>query len=311
LQVDEAGQYQQVSQFGSTINASIDPDLRFSFVEEYLAGIERQLPWGISAQAQFIARDFKDIVGFVDTDAIWQPATRIDPGPDGRAGTADDGGPFTVFLNVDPARSRLLQTNPPGAYRRYRGAQVVANRRFSRSLGLQASYTWSRTVGNFTNGFSSNAGSADTGTGGVFVNPNKAINYDGRTTNDYTHNLKALWTSRLPAWGGVNVSGVYRYLSGRPWARNVGGLGPQVGAVVYVEPRGTRQMHAIHTLDLRLEKTFKPSAKAATVGVFADVFNVWNQGVETTVNNTSGPNLGVPNSWSDPRSLRAGVRLIF
>jgi len=308
-QVMGPDQFEEVTRFGATLNASLDPDLKFSFADEYLAGIERQLRWGISLQAQVIRRDFKDSIGFIDTGSIWLPVQRTDPGPDGRAGTADDGGPITAFVNSNPLQSRLLQTNPAAAYRRYRGAQIVATRRFTRGFGFQGSYTWSRTIANFNNGFSSNAGSADMGTNGVFVNPNRAINFQGRTTHDYTHNLKGLWTLRLPAWGGVNVSGAYLYLSGRPWARSAA-LGAGIGTV-FVEPRATRHMRAIDSIDLRVEKTFKPAAKAGTVGVFADVFNAWNQGVETTINNTSGPNLGVPGSWLEPRTLRAGVRMMF
>jgi hypothetical protein len=45
--------------------------------------------------------------------------------------------------------------------------------------------------------------------------------------------------------------------------------------------------------------------------VLADVFNVNNQGVALRINNGSGPNLGVPNQWLEPRTLRAGLRLIF
>ena len=80
---------------------------------------------------------------------------------------------------------------------------------------------------------------------------------------------------------------------------------------MFVEPRATRHMPAVHTLDLRLEKTFKPAPGLGTVGVFADVFNVGNQGVPLGMTNTSGPNFGVPNSWQEPRSLRAGVRMLF
>jgi hypothetical protein len=113
-------------------------------------------------------------------------------------------------------------------------------------------------------------------------------------------------------WGGVNVSGVYVHQSGRFWARAIGALPAQVHLVsVLVEPRATRQMPAVHRVDLRVEKTFKPARSAGTFGVFADVFNAGNQGVPLGINAVSGLNFSVPNSWSDPRSLRAGVRFLF
>ena len=56
------------------------------------------------------------------------------------------------------------------------------------------------------------------------------------TPQDFTHDAKVLGTYHFPKWGGFNVSGFYRYQSGRPWARSVF-FGPQTeGIRVYVEP---------------------------------------------------------------------------
>jgi hypothetical protein len=306
-------QYQEVTRSVSTTTGTIDPDLKFAFADSYVAGLEHQLAWGVTAGAQYIYKDFKDSIGFIDTGRIWQPVERLDTGPDGRAGTTDDRGPITLFYDVDPASARLMQTNPPGAYRRYKALQMVASRRSTRNAGFQISYTWSRTVGSYNNSFTSNAGTADLSYNGNFVNPNRALNAEGRTPQDFGHELKGLWTYRLPAWGGLNVSGVYLHQSGRLWARAINTSGfPEVHLIsVLVEPRATRQMPAVHRLDVRVEKTFKPGQRAGTVGVFADVFNVGNQGVPLSVNNVSGLNFGVPNVWLEPRSLRAGVRVMF
>jgi Carboxypeptidase regulatory-like domain len=292
--------------------ATIDPGIKYAFVEEYLVGAERQLPWGISAKAHYISRDFKDSIGFVDPARMWQPVQKTDPGPDGRLGTADDGGPVTVFYDQDSSRSAPLLTNPKGAYRRYHGVQLIGTKRYAKATGFQASYTWSRTVGSYNNGTFSNAANKDLGIGGVFVNPNLAVNAEGRTPQDFTHEVKILGTYRLSPWGGLNVSGVYRYQSGRPWARSARGFGPQtLNAAIYMEPRGTRELPAVNTLDLRLEKTWKPSLKLGTLGVFADVFNVGNQGVSLRNTELSGPNFGVPAERLEPRTLRAGVRVMF
>jgi hypothetical protein len=305
------GTFVPVSQVGSTVGASIDPNIRFSYVEEYFGAIEHQLPRGIVGRVQVISRDFDNSIGFIDPAAVWTPEQRTDPGPDGRVGTADDAGNFTVYLNLDPTRSALLLTNPP-AYRRYRAVQLMAMKRRARNLDFQLSYTWSRTVGNYNNGFSSNAANADLSINSVFVNPNRAQNAEGRTLEDCTHELKALWTYRVDVWGGVNVSGVARFQSGRPWARAIGGLPPQAKLLsVFVEPRATRQMPALNRIDLRIDKTFGRVRAAGRIGMFADVFNVVNQGVPLNVNSTSGPNFGLPTNWIEPRSLRAGVRLMF
>jgi hypothetical protein len=304
-------QFSEISRFGSTVNARIDPNLAFSYVREYLVGIERQMPWGISTKAQFIARDFKDSVGFIDTGSVWEPVQRPDPGPDGLLGTVDDGQPITMFFNTNQSPSALLLTNPAGAYRRYRAAQVVATKRYAHDVAFQASYTWSRTEGTYNNDFSSNAANADLSTNGVFVNPNRALNVGLRNAGDFTHEVKMLGTYQCSHWGGLSLGAVYRYQSGRPWARSIA-ADPRTGiAQVFVELRGTRQFRAVNTLDLKIEKTWKPSHRLGKLGAFADVFNVNNQGVTLNVTNRSGPNFGVPTQWSEPRAVRAGGRWIF
>jgi hypothetical protein len=310
-QVTGPDQFTEITRFGSTASAKIGPDITYSYRRAYLAAVERQLPWGMSAKAQYIAHDFKESIGFIDTGSVWQPVQRIDPGEDGLLGTADDGGPMTVFLNTDQSTAGLLLTNPTGAYRRYRAAQFVVSKRSSHALHFQASYTWSRTVGSYNNAFSSNAANSDLGTNGAFVNPNRLLNAEGRTPQDFTHELKVLGTYRLAPWGGLNLSGIYRYQSGRPWARAASFDAQTLVSQIFVEPRATRSLPAVNTLDLRVEKTWHPSPKLGTFGVFADVFNVNNQGLALVITNTSGANFGVPARWSEPRTLRAGVRVMF
>jgi hypothetical protein len=107
------------------------------------------------------------------------------------------------------------------------------------------------------------------------------------------------------------VSGVYRYISGTPWARiayfdpltYLCCLGPRVEPAVHELP-------ATNSADLRVEKTVHIGV-TSTASVHLDVFNIVNQGIATSLNLTSGPNFVVPSGWSAPRTLRAGVRITF
>jgi hypothetical protein len=301
-------QFVEEYRLSGTATASVDPSIKYPLLEEYLGGVERQLPWGISAKAQFISRDFKDAIGFIDPAKVWIPVQRVDPGPDGIRGTQDDGGLITVYFDQDPLKSAPVLTNP-AAYRRYHAVQLIGSKRYSHDVEFLAAYTWSRTVGNYNNAAGANAAGNDLAL--AFSNPNLLINSDGRTPQDFTHDFKVIGTYRVPRWGGVNVSGIYKFQSGRPWARRAGfGQQTEVG-FINVEPRGTREAAATNTLDLRVEKTWQLSQKFGRLGVFADAFNVWNQGVALRIINQSGPNLGMPQVWLDPRTVRAGARLIF
>ena len=75
------------------------------------------------------------------------------------------------------------------------------------------------------------------------------------------------------------------------------------------EPRGARALPSITNLDLRLEKGIPVGRQR--LAVFADVFNVTNQGVPIFVFNAGGPSFGQILNRSDPRSLRVAARFIF
>lgn len=141
---------------------------------------------------------------------------------------------------------------------------------------------------------------------GVFSSPNGAINAEGVAPLDFSE-LKILGTYRVPVWGGFNVSGVYRSHSGTTWAR----LFQASGFSIRAEPRGSRRLPSITSLDLRAEKTWDGFGTPGTFGLFVDLFNVTNEGAVTSVNPFSGPSLGEPFTWTDPRTIRAGLRYAF
>ena len=98
---------------------------------------------------------------------------------------------------MNPGEQFLLYTNPPDAFRRYHALQLVYTKRWAGNWQLQASYTRSKTAATVGNGDFTNAGVNDTGdlTGtrnpSVFMNPNGAINAEGRAVYD-KNELKVL-----------------------------------------------------------------------------------------------------------------------
>jgi hypothetical protein len=71
----------------------------------------------------------------------------------------------------------------------------------------------------------------------------------------------------------------------------------------------------VNNIDLRAEKTF-PLGGSRSVGVYLDLFNLNNQGVNdngsrTAVIESSGTSFGNPNVWISPRLARLGFRLTF
>jgi Carboxypeptidase regulatory-like domain len=311
VQVVGPNQFVELFRSGGQGGYVIDPDIRHSHVDEVIVGAERQIAARVSVQVQFVRRRFRDFMGLVDPGSRYSPVIRADSGPDGVAGTADDGGPLTVYALQGSDGSPWLYTNPAGASRRYDAAQVVVRSHGTRFGQFQASYTWSRSEGNVGNQAGTNAGLGDLGSPGNYNNPNLLINADGRLFYDPTHELKLLGTSHIPLWGGMNVSAVYRYVTGNPWCRLVWVTGlPQGWSRVRVEPRGARRLDATSILDLRIEQVLRVPGRAK-VSLLLEALNLANFGAATSVTEISGPNFGWPMTWTDPRIVRLGLRVKF
>ena len=304
-------QFEEVSRFGGPGRVpTIDPDVRHSYVEEFSAGVERELWPRVSVKAQYVRRNTRNTIGFVDNGTTWIPTSAVDPGPDGRQGTGDDGGPLTIYINDQSTLPALVMTNPSAAWRHHDGLQFVVSRRPANGWSYQASYSWGRTRGSFDNENGSNAANTDAGQSGHFANPNRAINATGRTVFDRPHDVRAFGTYHLTYWGGFRISGVYRLTSGNPWGRYVTSFDPRTGGAVLVEPVGTRAYPALHELDLRVEKTI-PIGGARAASVFASVFNVTDHVVAARINQNSGSAFGQVTTYTQPRRFRVAVRVTF
>jgi hypothetical protein len=183
------------------------------------------------------------------------------------------------------------------------------------------SYTWSKTTGTVNNIGGTNAGGGNgtqgLGQTGAFADPNHFINADGPAIFDFTNQVKLDGTYRLPMFGGVNISGVYRYTTGLAYGRTaiIRGLN-QGSETVRVQPRGTFRTDPLNNIDFRVEKTFPLGSSARQAGVYLDLFNLNNQGVpsngsRTAVIESSGSTFGNPNVWLNPRTARLGFRVTF
>ena len=304
---------------------TFDPHLDHPRVDQFVVGGEREIFRQFAVQAQYIHREFgSPIVLLFRTPPPFVPFSAQDPGPDGHLGTSDDGGQVTAYTLADNTDASNALTfplsngafgNSKSAERTYDGLQVVARKRWTGAWQLQASYTWSRTYGTLSNEHASHQETGGFARDGTSPFPYQNVNGKGRVTYDSPQEVKVLGTYRVPLWGGFNVSGVYRYLSGATYSRYARVQGERNGEVVRrivrVEPRGSRRLPAENTLDVRVEKIARLPRTAATVGLFVDVFNATNQGIPTAVYDFSGEDFGKPAWWSAPRTARAALRVMF
>ena len=302
------GRARELFRFVEEVNLPGPSSLKQSHVDQWVAGVERAIGSNTTVQARYIGRRFGNYIGWIDRRiGDWTPHEVRDPGIDGTPGTADDGGVFTVYqvygTGNDVSDRALELGNPDGAYRRYDAMQLMATRRFADAWQYQLSYTWSRSSGTVGNEHHTNATFFSTNPGGVGANPARRNAPPAPPMYDYSE-LKALGSYRPPWLGGFTVAGVARWHSGTNWQRT-----PIVTSFP-VEPLGARRTPSLGGVDVRVEKTFRVR-QHGTLGIYVDGFNVTNIGRATAFEAMSGPTFGQVSGWTDPRTLRLGLRYSF
>ena len=67
-------QFEEVTRTGGPTNIpTIDPDVEHSYAEEWFGGVERELWPRMSVKAQYIRRNTRNTIGFVDAGSVWTP----------------------------------------------------------------------------------------------------------------------------------------------------------------------------------------------------------------------------------------------
>jgi len=294
---------------GGVAIESLDPSLELPLVTEAAAWIERELPGAIGLRTGLVWRGSSQHFTRVSANrpftAFSIPVAIADPGPDGLAGTADDGPPIPgrdlspAMIGLPPAS---VVRNVAGAESRHVTWEITAQRRYTGRWSLLAGFAhvWN---GDQANNYAGQAVRQNP----YPVVPNDLINTGPGGRHDFT-----TWTAKLLAtldgpWG-LRAAPLLRHQSGQPFGRTfVTRL--EYGTVrVLAEPMGTRRMDNVTLLDVRFEKGFRlPGGRR--VAAFLDVFNVFNANPEQTVNWSSGDAFLRPLAIVPPRIARLGARL--
>ena len=296
---------------------TIDPDIRHPYMNQIVAGVERDLSNNMSLSATFIYRKWENIIGPIDTAADYVQIDQY---------VAELNQTFQIYerTNADDYAYVLknIQKGDPwidqDPYRNYWGIELLFNKRFSNNWQLLASYVYSQAKGTIDNGFAD-----DIGWGGSTDDPNFWLNADGRSTNDPTHMIKLQGTVVLPF--GIHLSTYFSAITGNAWTTRYRTSRLEQGRVTFfAEPRGSNHYPMMTTLDLRLEKTFT-FAQKYRVGVMFDVFNLFNDNTIDSWGTRIGYDWyleGDPDYWAStdghelygiarPRRARLGIRLMF
>ena len=298
---------------GGAVSESIDPGLRAPWTDEATASVEHELPAAVAVRTGIVWR--REAGGYERQNtarpfrAFTEPVVIADPGPDGLAGTADDGvalalynlsatsappggGPANVVRNVGGTPNRHV-TWEVAAHRRIRG-------RWSLSAGFAHTWSLEHAVGYANQAIRQNT---------FVLTPNDLIN----TADGGRHRLTT-WTAK--AWGTVHapwkivVTPMLRHQSGQPFGRTIT-ASMNYGVIrVLAEPVGRRRMDNMSLLDVRVEREFL-RAGPGRFSIFLDACNLFNANYAEDANWASGSAFLQPLAVVSPRIARLGLRASF
>jgi hypothetical protein len=284
-------------------NHVVAPDLKQPRLREAVVGFEHELFRGIVAGVYGIDRRndqfIDDVLRYNAADFV--RTTVKDVGPDGFAASGDETANTTSVYNqlTSTIRNEFVITNPPGAFRTYRGLEVTARTRVTARWGMQGSWVLSKITGTDDNGVTGVSADYDSPNTDSALQPLR----EGRVTNDNTQIAKVFGTYQLPL--GVSLAGAFYYTSGGTFTRTQGVRLNQGRVDVFIEPRGTQRYDPVMRLDARLERQF-PIGGGRRIGVTAEGFNVLNDATVTSRVTQSGLRYFSPQSLVSARQFRVG-----
>ena len=293
----EEGRLTSVS--GGRAATRLDPAIENTSVHQASAYIEREVAPSFGVRTGVVLNAKRQPFGTINMSrplaTYLVPVTVTDPGPDGRLGSADDGGTVSAHaLDAEAlgAAAVNLTTNLPDSQSDYYTWEVTAIRRHRAGWSLLASFThtWAR--------------EAALGTGNDFT-PNALINSVGTQDRFRTWQAKVHGTISFPF--DVRVVPVVRYQSGQPFARTFVSTLNYGNATIKAEPLTANRTPDILLADVRAEKGF--AIKAARLLGFLDVYNIFNTNGAQSLTTSSGAFWLRPTAITGPRVARIGARL--
>jgi outer membrane receptor protein involved in Fe transport len=282
------------------LTATIDPNLKNEYVDQFYIGIERELLPDLGVNASYIVKREKDFIRGLDFNSVYV-ARDITETFQGVSQT------LTVYNRSTPAASVLVgPTNRTDFRQKYGTFVLQAYKRLSKRWQLQGSYQWER-----SEGFSTAATTTtQTGPGTFGSDPNALINAYGRFPTDSTHSFRASSTVELPWNFSFAVREVFE--SGRPYGRTITVRGLSQGnTTVIAQPRGAFELPSRNDLSVRLGKDFSLGG-GREVRLSMDIQNIFNSDTPLSVAvNSSQATYGETTAISLPRRALLGVRVGF
>lgn len=268
----------------------VSPSMRGQYINEIILGAEYELMADFKMGVNFVARNLPVAIEDVSTNG-GQDYLITNPGEDFSGEAADlrmqaeqvrESNPDLADLYDGRADQLDDVSNFDKPVRDYQAVQLTAQQRFSKNALLLASYTYSRSKGNFPGLFSTETGQLDPNLTSMYDLPELMSNRYGAMGLDRPHLVKidGFYQFDLKKAGMLTFGGSFRGQSGI--AHNALGRHPLYGLdESYLLPRGSQPRSPFTTTVDAKVSYGRRMGKSNTIEAFIDVFNVLNSQDET------------------------------
>jgi hypothetical protein len=283
-----------ISVFQGGSEQAVVPDLQGQYLDELIVGVEYEIDVDFKVGASYIRRSLGRIVEDVSSSANGQ-FVLANPGEPvaaadiaalrAEAERARQGGAMERAALLEATATAFAAVgsfDPPS--RVYDGLQATVSKRLRQRLMATASYTWSRTQGNYPGLFDPSTGQLDPNVTSMYDVPELMTNRYGRLPQDHPHAFKLDGYYLLPVEkkSRVLVGAAVRAQSGSP----ISAIAPHPTAgqgQSYVLGRGAMGRSDVLTqVDARLGY-FRQLSDGFVLESFIDVFNLLNRQAATAV----------------------------
>ncbi|MGE0451464.1 MAG: carboxypeptidase regulatory-like domain-containing protein [Vicinamibacterales bacterium] len=289
-------------------NAVPNPNEKQPYQDQYVLGIEREvLPLLALRLTGVHVRSYRQNVVtnlLRPYDVYTIPITNMDPGVDGRLGTADDTGTSVTYYDY-PAQYRGLSFQQPtlvnsGLVPTYSSFEVAGSKRYADGWQFMASYTATKSNVPIITNVTSPVAYTDDPNAEIFAR-NNTWEWLARLSGSYMFPYRLQFSTN------------FEHRSGTPFARTVsfrGGV--QIPSITLrVEEIGARRTPNINLLDMRLEKSFAMGGSRRRVSLRLNVYNVMNANTPTAITQQSGARFGFATAILSPRVAEVGATYSF
>jgi hypothetical protein len=261
----------------------VAPGIKPQYLDELLLGADYEIAEDLTLSLSFQNRRLGRVIEDVSVDGA---ATYVIANPGEWSSAAEADLEAEIARATDDAERNRLQ-NELAQYQAIRGfdtprrdysaLQVEVQRRFSKSLYLQGSYTYSRTEGNFPGLVSYDNGQVDPNISSQYDLIELLANRNGPLPQDRPHYVKldGYYTFDFKKAGEMTTGIRFRALSGTPV--NVLGRHYRYGtSESFLLPRGSLRRNDFETgIDLHVDYA-RELARGMKASLYADVFNLLN-----------------------------------